>query len=334
MLESLRLCRNRAYHKVNSKRRQHLPASLSSYLLKEWQSMHPATTLDAKQLVQTYNANFEQADRERKRGRKKKNGGGGSNSRRNIPTTTAAASNSSNGIFMAPCGDCDDGNGSSMTEATQSTTNVPEGNIDDDEALDAAAEQDMEAPGTPAPDEASPPVLAAGNPEDSTEIPDEISDEFAPDASTLPPPMPSAVTRNRSGRRSKEDPSSRPVSPAPTAAPVGALMVSRWACPKHWVHMFNDPDKEIECIWTDRMLEVRESIAEQFPDSDLTLFKKPKGIILHSTVVLEGGKKILEFHSFQDFPRPFCKNGASATQSLTRTSSPSCLSSASTTAST
>ena len=60
-LESLRLCRNRAYHKVNSKRRQHLPASISSYLLKEWQSMRPdAPKMDGKQLLSAYNENFEQ----------------------------------------------------------------------------------------------------------------------------------------------------------------------------------------------------------------------------------------------------------------------------------
>ena len=60
-LESLRLCRNRAYHKVNSKRRQHLPASISSYLLKEWQAMRPdAPKMDGKQLLAAYNENFEQ----------------------------------------------------------------------------------------------------------------------------------------------------------------------------------------------------------------------------------------------------------------------------------
>ncbi len=36
-LESLRLCRNRAYHKVNTKRRQHLPASLYSFPLRDRQ---------------------------------------------------------------------------------------------------------------------------------------------------------------------------------------------------------------------------------------------------------------------------------------------------------
>ena len=43
-LEQLRLCRNRAYYKVNTKRRQHLQASLSTYLHKEWQSQNPTPT--------------------------------------------------------------------------------------------------------------------------------------------------------------------------------------------------------------------------------------------------------------------------------------------------
>ena len=42
-LEKLRLCRNRAYYKVNSKRRQHLQASLSTYLQKEWFTYYPGT---------------------------------------------------------------------------------------------------------------------------------------------------------------------------------------------------------------------------------------------------------------------------------------------------
>ena len=58
-LEKLRLCRNRAYYKVNSKRRQHLQASLSTYLQKEWLSHYPDTGLSAKALLKAYQDNFE-----------------------------------------------------------------------------------------------------------------------------------------------------------------------------------------------------------------------------------------------------------------------------------
>ncbi len=54
-LESLRLCRNRAYHKVNTKRRQHLPASLSSFTLREWHAAHPKDKFSAKWLLGIYN---------------------------------------------------------------------------------------------------------------------------------------------------------------------------------------------------------------------------------------------------------------------------------------
>ncbi len=54
-LESLRLCRNRAYHKANSKRRQHLPASLSSFTLREWIASHPRDKFSAKYIIGIYN---------------------------------------------------------------------------------------------------------------------------------------------------------------------------------------------------------------------------------------------------------------------------------------
>ena len=54
-LETLRLCRNRAYHKVNTKRRQHLPASLSAFTLREWNSVRPGDKFSAKYILETYN---------------------------------------------------------------------------------------------------------------------------------------------------------------------------------------------------------------------------------------------------------------------------------------
>ena len=58
-LERLRLCRNRAYHKVNKKRRMHLPASLSSFLLREWQMEKPdAPKITAKNLLAVFTERF------------------------------------------------------------------------------------------------------------------------------------------------------------------------------------------------------------------------------------------------------------------------------------
>jgi hypothetical protein len=58
-LEKLRLCRNRAYYKVNTKRRQHLQASLSTYLHKEWLTHYTETRLSPKELLKVYTDHFE-----------------------------------------------------------------------------------------------------------------------------------------------------------------------------------------------------------------------------------------------------------------------------------
>ena len=53
-LECLRLCRNRAYHKVNTKKRQHFPASLSSFTLREWTAVNPRDKFSAKYILGIY----------------------------------------------------------------------------------------------------------------------------------------------------------------------------------------------------------------------------------------------------------------------------------------
>ena len=58
-LEVLRLCRNRAYYKVNNKRRQHLQASLSTYLQIEWHKLNRDSKLTGKVLLQAYAQHFE-----------------------------------------------------------------------------------------------------------------------------------------------------------------------------------------------------------------------------------------------------------------------------------
>ena len=53
-LSHLRQCRNRAYSKVNQKKRMHLNASLSQYLQREWTAIYPGSTLSGKQLVHLF----------------------------------------------------------------------------------------------------------------------------------------------------------------------------------------------------------------------------------------------------------------------------------------
>ena len=77
---NLKQCRNRAYSKVNQKKRMHLNASLSQYLQREWTAIYPSSRLSGKQLVDLYdshsNSSKVAADSEdpprSKRGRKRK----------------------------------------------------------------------------------------------------------------------------------------------------------------------------------------------------------------------------------------------------------------------
>ena len=61
-LEELRRCRNRAYTKVNNKRRQHLQASLSTYLQIEWHKQFPDSKLTGRTLLQAYVGHFQSDD--------------------------------------------------------------------------------------------------------------------------------------------------------------------------------------------------------------------------------------------------------------------------------
>ena len=72
-LYNLKQCRNRAYGKVNQKKRMHLNASLSQYILKEWLSVYPNSNLTGKQLVSAFESNMSTEEtRKTPRGRKRK----------------------------------------------------------------------------------------------------------------------------------------------------------------------------------------------------------------------------------------------------------------------
>ena len=151
---------------------------------------------------------------------------------------------------------------------------------------------------------------AIASEENRQEFPDEVSDEFAPEGVDAPAP-PSPV-KGRLSRRGKDD-SSIPTSPI-GAAPVNDF---KWACPRHWVHMFSDPDKEIECIWTDRLLQMRDRMQDHFPGADLTLFKKPKGF---ADAVLKAWKKAYPRSTENDksIVLKFCKYDREHIENATR----------------
>ena len=50
------------------------------------------------------------------------------------------------------------------------------------------------------------------------------------------------------------------------------------ACPKHWCHVFHDTDKEVVCVLTEQLLEIRKQLEPQFPGCDIYSPRKPKGM--------------------------------------------------------
>ena len=59
------------------------------------------------------------------------------------------------------------------------------------------------------------------------------------------------------------------------------------ACPKHWCHVFHDRDKEVECVLTKQLLDIRKELEPQFPGCDIYSPRKPKGkLILVLTIIL------------------------------------------------
>ena len=49
------------------------------------------------------------------------------------------------------------------------------------------------------------------------------------------------------------------------------------ACPKHWCHVFHDRDKDVECVLTQQLLDIRKTLEPQFPGCDIYSPRKPKG---------------------------------------------------------
>lgn len=56
----------------------------------------------------------------------------------------------------------------------------------------------------------------------------------------------------------------------------------------HWVHLFSDRDINIECILTEQLLQIRNSLKDSFEGCDIYKPRKPKGL---SSTVLEEWKR-------------------------------------------
>ena len=76
-LLNLKQCRNRAYAKVNQKKRMHLNASLSGHIQKEWLALYPQSQLSGKKLLEIFEthaitAAMNDEPKKSNRGRKRK----------------------------------------------------------------------------------------------------------------------------------------------------------------------------------------------------------------------------------------------------------------------
>ena len=386
-LERLRLCRNRAYAKVNTKRRQHLPASLSSFLLREWQSTASPgefPKVSASYLLNVYVRNFEAGSKEKKRFAASRKRGRtdatvpSSEANPNTEFKSSREERSSRSLSqddhankqwseamlenLLECGEiakaklqsnASGRTGSSdissllleewlkiyprstltsrnlksrltvysktrsempppskrrKTAPPQTTISADEPSSDevrDDPSVEKIvprsdlleAMEALKSTSADSPDsmsfitklktdleekiaalkdistsafqsycaqltEDSKPTSANGV-ESRNGVMDEISDEFVPEQSEDETRRTDAsdghVDKMEEEDREDDDDDEEKM------------------CEKHWMHMFHDDDKSVECILTDQMLEVRQRLEPSFPGCDLYHPKKPKG---------------------------------------------------------
>ena len=377
-LEQLRLCRNRAYYKVNTKRRQHLQASLSTYLQKEWQSQNPASTHSAKELLRVYQEYFEPETTSKRangisprgggrgRGRGRGSGwgrGGGRGGGRPLAAASKLAAqvpdpnagqdkvksdiedhsdkqwndtmlsnlmlcndivaerqaanpgdksdfaamlheewlklyphstlNSRNiksrlTVYLKTMGDSQSPNKRRKLE--QFSWNVEKKSLlrtiikkhrdvaDEDERIIAIFQEFVVQPGCTNLNlnevKSMVHLLANNNKATSKQSNnsinksvkvEQVTDEFAPESS------------EDNSNLNADDTEEEPINDYPTI------------CDKnHWVHLFSDTDRNVECILTEQLLQIRKSLEGSFEGCDIYQPRKPKGL---SSMVLEEWKK-------------------------------------------
>lgn len=274
-LELLRLCRNRAYHKVNTKKRQHLPASLSAFMAREWMSMRPNDKFSAKYILSVYNEHFDQGSQDKTPKkkvvkRKRSPPAAGEPEQEPQPVSVVKSENDHSDKqwseemleTLIACGERATKDPSQeddfatklqkewllvYPQSTLSTRNLKsrltvyqKTRSDAPPAAKRKKVEVLEVPRTPSKRGRKPkgkfPAL-----ETSTVPVDDVSDEFVPetDHDALP------VTGDQ-------------------------------ACPKHWMHMYPN-DQSNACLLTEKLLQIRESLKPSYPDCDLYSVKKPKG---------------------------------------------------------
>jgi hypothetical protein len=65
------------------------------------------------------------------------------------------------------------------------------------------------------------------------------------------------------------------------------IKVEKSICDKyHWVHLFSDKDVNVECILTEQLLEIRQSLKDSFQGCDIYKPKKPKGNYIYTFIII------------------------------------------------
>lgn len=291
--EELRLCRNRAYAKSNNKRRQHLPASLSAFLQKEWTASHPGgVKLTGRFLLNAYVQHFEAPERDKKRhahgGRK-----------RSVPVVNQAKESHSkpeaNGHATASDSPEDTNNGDkhwsetmlkdlvSCSQRAESAVGEPDSGdfstilleewkkIYPESSFTARNLKSRLMVYNQTRAELPPPAKRRRSDENGEDEGDDAADHAFTKSEEVQSNA-ELESESRSNLDDVEDEFAPSRSPASNSDPDTSKI-----CKKHVLHMFKDPDDSIACILTEQMLQIRKDLRSAFPGCDLFHPKKPKG---------------------------------------------------------
>eukprot|EP00095_Tigriopus_kingsejongensis_P008318 snap_masked-scaffold871_size86487-processed-gene-0.14 protein:Tk08318 transcript:snap_masked-scaffold871_size86487-processed-gene-0.14-mRNA-1 annotation:"conserved hypothetical protein" len=301
-LEHLRLCRNRAYAKVNNKKRQHLPASMSGYLQREWMTSYPGgIKLSGKLLLDVYQAHYEQPEKDKRRrvhpGRGRRRGGGAAGARSSPAPVSTISRVPVEGLDGPMPDEQEDHSDKQWSEAMlenllacgeRANEKLEEGSPADMSLLlseewkrinpnSSLSGRSLKArltvyQGTRSEQPPSPKKRRMEDEDSlSSDLPMAAESSYSTD--TLNGGETHVVPASGNGMEDIQDefaPSEASSSSAPI--PSEAKM-----CKKHIIHMFKDSDDSISCILTEQMLQIRRGLKPSFPGCDLHHPKKPKG---------------------------------------------------------
>ena len=314
-LQTLRLCRNRAYYKFNKKRRQHLQASLSNYIQREWMSRQQNPSFSAKYLLQVYNKHFNQESAKPSsiRGRGGRRGGGRQPSRSSVDASTVTKRKHEEEdvvqvkeeTVVIKTEEDSDHSDKQWTEAMllnlvhcgKAVDSKMADNKDKDFSTLLHEEWKKIYPNSTLNSRnvksrltvyqktlsdlrhsSKRRKLEAGKPALTHRVSVEVKEEAN---DTI---VDNTVHSNKMLDEVSDEFAPESVTPI-KIEPESSV---EQACPKHWSHLFHDRDKGVECFLTDQLLQIRKEMEPKYPGCDIYSPRKPKGF---SASVLEEWKK-------------------------------------------